>query len=401
MNRDTGAEAGAFARAFDAASWSVELRPMRVRFGQGSLARLGEGVEQLGGSRVLVVTDRGIVGAGHVERAVVSIEGAGLGCWVFDGVEENPTERHVAAGVEVARRRGVDFLVGLGGGSSMDCAKGVNFLLTNGGRMADYWGMGKATRPMLASIGVPCTAGTGSEAQSFAIISREGDHRKMACGDPKARFTSVLLDPEVVRTAPREVVAMTGLDALSHALESLVTRVRNPLSSMLAREAFASLDRHFEAVLEPRADLTDWGEMLIGAHFAGAAIETSMLGAAHALANPLTAGFEVAHGAAIAIVLPAVVRFNGELLDRVYNELRPVAGEWGAGAGSGPFSESLARRIEELRRRAGLPETLRDVGVGEADLARLAEQAADQWTAGFNPRPVGAEDLLELYRQAY
>jgi alcohol dehydrogenase len=374
---------------------------MRVRFGHGSLAHLGETVRQLGGSRVLVVTDRGIVDAGHVERAVESIEQAGLGCWVFDGVEENPTERHVAAGVEAARRRGVDFLVGLGGGSSMDCAKGVNFLLTNGGKMEDYWGMGKATRPMLPSIGVPCTAGTGSEAQSFALISREGDHRKLACGDPKARFLAVLLDPEVVQTAPREVVAMTGIDALSHALESLVTRVRNPLSSMLAREAFASLDTHFEAVLGSGAEVEDWGEMLVGAHLAGAAIETSMLGAAHALANPLTAGFDVAHGAAIAIVLPWVVRFNADAVEPLYARLRPVAGGWAAVEDGGrPFSEALALRLEGLRDAAGLPPSLRAVGVAEADLERLAGQAADQWTSGFNPRPVGAAELLELYRRA-
>jgi alcohol dehydrogenase len=254
---------------------------------------------------------------------------------------------------------------------------------------------------MLSSIGVPCTAGTGSEAQSFAIISREGDHRKMACGDPKARFTSVLLDPEVVRTAPRDVVAMTGIDALSHALESLVTRVRNPLSSMLAREAFANLDAHFAAVLEPDASIETWGEMLVGAHFAGAAIETSMLGAAHALANPLTAGFDLTHGAAIAITLPAVVRFNGERFEEVYSQLRPVAAGWASAAGGAGFSEALARRVEGLRARAGLPGALREVGVGEQDLERLAAQAADQWTAGFNPRPVGAPELLELYRRVY
>ncbi|HVS13947.1 MAG TPA: iron-containing alcohol dehydrogenase [Thermoanaerobaculia bacterium] len=380
-------------------SWELELRPMRVRYGRAVLDQLGAVVKQLGGSRVLIVTDPGIRAAGHVDRAVAAVAAAGLGCWVFDGIEENPTERHVAGGVDAARRRGADFLVGLGGGSAMDGAKGVNFVFTNGGRMEDYWGMGKAERPMLPSVGVPCTAGTGSEAQSFAIITREGDHRKMACGDPKARFLSVLLDPEVVQTAPREVVAMTGLDALSHALESLVTRVRNPLSAMLAREAFASLDASVEEVLSPVAAPEAWGEMLIGAHFAGAAIETSMLGAAHAMANPLTATFDVTHGAAIGLVLPHVIRYNGVVVEEIYEELRPVVRSWRPSGDS--FSASLAGRLEGLRGRAGLPATLRDLGVAEADLERLARQAADQWTAGFNPRPVGCEELLALYRSAY
>jgi alcohol dehydrogenase len=379
--------------------WEVELRPMRVRFGRGVLAQLGDLVKQLGGSRVLIVTDPGIRAAGHVDRAAASVAAAGMGRWIFDETGENPTERHVAAGVDAARRRGADFLVGLGGGSAMDCAKGVNFVFTNGGRMEDYWGMGKAERPMLPSVGVPCTAGTGSEAQSFAIIAREADHRKMACGDPKARFLSVLLDPELVRTAPREVVAMTGLDALSHALESLVTRVRNPLSSMLAREAFASLDAHIDEVLGPGPAPEAWGEMLIGAHFAGAAIETSMLGAAHALANPLTAAFDVTHGAAIGLTLPHVIRYNGAAVEEVYAQLRDGIRGWTA-AGE-PFSAALAFRIEDLRERAGLPGTLRDLGVAERDLESLARQAADQWTAGFNPRPVGYEELLALYRSAY
>jgi alcohol dehydrogenase len=382
------------------AGFRVELRPLRVRFGAGALVELGELAAAEGGTRALVVTDPGLEAVGHVERARDSLERAGVSSFVFDGVQENPGEAHVAAGVEAARDCACDILIAVGGGSAMDCAKGVNFVLTNGGRMEDYWGMGKATRPMLPSIAVPGTAGTGSEAQSFALISREGDHRKMACGDEKARFRWAILDPEVAATAPPEVAAVTGIDALSHAVESQVSLARNPFSQMMAREAWRRLAGSFLEVVRHREQPEAWGEMLLGAHLAGAAIEASMLGAAHALANPLTAAYDVTHGLAIAVVLPAVVRFNGVAVAGEYRDLL-------AGAPAGPAmtaasaAERLARQIETFREAASLPARLEDLGVARARLADLARQAAEQWTARYNPRPVGESELLGLYEAAF
>ena len=360
-----------------------------------------------------MVTDPGVAAAGHVHRASVSLRDAGLDIAVFYGVGENPGERHVAAAAAAARAHDADFLIGLGGGSAMDCAKGANFIFTNGGRMEDYWGFGKASRPMLPSIGMPCTAGTGSEAQSFAVISREDDHRKMACGDPKARFAATLLDPELVRTAPPEVMAATGLDALSHALESFVTTAANPYSRMFASEGFARLLRGFDAVVEAQrkngpsavsarseAEETElWGEMLLGAHFSGAAIEASMLGAAHGLANPLTARYDITHGVAVAVMLDHVVRFNGGAPDVRYGDLARLA--FGGAAANGLASERLAELWVGLRRGAGVAGRLRDLGVREEDLDLLSAQATEQWTSQFNPRSAAASDMLALYRAAF
>src|SRR5262249_14181020 len=150
----------------------------------------------VGGSRALLVTDPGLATVGHPQRAVDSIRSAGLEVFMYDGVRENPTEHEVIAGVAVARKHAIDVIVAVRGGSSMGCAKGINFLLTNGGRMSDYKGFGKATKPMLPSVGVPTTAGTGSEAQSYALITDEATHLKMACGDKKAAFRAAVLDPE-------------------------------------------------------------------------------------------------------------------------------------------------------------------------------------------------------------
>src|SRR5436190_13870310 len=239
--------------------------PTRVVYGPGTLARLGELARELGESRVLLVTDPGLEAAGHPQRAIQSLRHAGLDVFLFDGVEQNPTTKHVEAGVAFARPLGIDLIVSVGGGSSMDCAKGINFLLTNGGTMASYKGFGKARKPMLPSIGVPTTAGTGSEAQSFALIADEKSHMKMACGDRKAAFQTAILDPEVTVSQPPKVTAITGIDAVAHAIESYVTTRRNPVSQMFAREAWKLLEINLEKVLHHPTNLEARRAMQMGA----------------------------------------------------------------------------------------------------------------------------------------
>jgi alcohol dehydrogenase len=378
---------------------AFEFHPLtRVVFGAGTMARLGELTRELGGTRVLLVTDPGLEEAGHPQRALEVLRQAGLEAFLFDGVEVNPTSRHVEAALEAARAHRIDFLVAVGGGSAMDCTKGVNFLLTNGGTMLDYKGFGKATKPMLPSLSVPTTAGTGSEAQSYALIADEKSHMKMACGDRKAAFRVAILDPEVTVSQPARVTAVTGMDALSHAVESYVTTRRNPLSDLFAREAWRLLEGNFAKVLREPADLEARGAMQLGAHFAGRAIEASMLGACHACANPLTAHYGLTHGTAIGVLLPHVVRFNapaaGELYADLAHDIGLTNGDEAAGA------EALARRLDELLRAAGLPTTLTECGISPGILPVLAEEAAQQWTGKFNPRPVGEAELLQLYEAA-
>ncbi len=366
-------------------SFTAEIGGIRVHFGTGALDLAGPIARELGGRRVLLVTDPGVRAAGHAGRAVAFLEREGLETAVFDQVDENPTSLTVENGSVFAAAFGPDLLVALGGGSAMDTAKGINFLLTNGGRMEDYWGSGKASRPMLPSIGVPTTAGTGSEAQSYALISHPETHQKMACGDRKARFAAVLLDPELVASTPRKAAAAAGIDAVSHAVESYVTTRSNPFSRMLAREAWRLLDGSLPVHLDSPRDPRAAGDMLLGAHLAGAAIEASMLGAAHACANPLSAHYGLVHGIAIGLMLPPVVRFNEKVAGNLYAEL----------------DRHLSERLEELRTLSGLPTRLCDTGVEEDRLPELAEEADRQWTARFNPRPVNASDLLSLYRAAW
>lgn len=413
------AEAGTPWSAEAGTPWSAEVGTVRLYFGAGELGRLGALARELGGGpRVLVVTDPGVRAAGHVERAVRELQSAGLAVAVFDEVEENPTTRHVEAGRRAAAAHRADLLIGLGGGSAMDCAKGINFLYTNGGRMEDYQGFGRAAHPMLPSIGMPTTAGTGSDAQSYALIAREEGHAKMACGDVKARFHIVVLDPELATSAPRRVVAASGMDALSHAVESYVSTRRTPISRLYAREAWRLLESHLERLLADPGDLDAAGAMLLGAHLAGAAVEGSMLGAAHACANPLTAHHGIPHGAAVNLTLPHVVRFNAAMAGEAYRGLAEGAAASNgisARASTDTFgiafadtsgiafagASAIADRLAELRAAAGLPERLRDCGVDAGHLSELAAEAAAQWSAGFNPRPVTADDLLAIYEAAF
>jgi alcohol dehydrogenase len=371
----------------------------RVVFGENSIEQLGELTKLLSGRRALVVTDRGIINAGHAERAARSLERASVDYAVFDGVEENPTTRHVDGGVQAALESGpVDAIIGLGGGSAMDCAKGVNFILTNGGAMEDYWGVGKATKPMLPSIGIPTTAGTGSEAQSFALIAKQDTRQKMACGDKKARFRTVILDPTLVQSVPREVAVVTGMDAIAHAIESYVSINKNPISQMFSKEAWRLLSANYEAILN-KPSLEVWGNMLLGAHYAGMGIENSMLGAAHACANPLTAHYGITHGAAVGLMLPHVIRFNEKALNGCYDEIAATAG---LGQSSEDSSAcQLANLVANFRAEFHLPCRLRDCDVEEQALQKLAEEAAQQWTGKFNPRPVDEAHLLSIFQEAY
>jgi alcohol dehydrogenase len=373
----------------------------RIVFGPGKVEALGELASELGARRALVVSDRGVVTAGHTQRGLDSLKQAGIETHLFDGVHENPTTDDVEAGVRLAHRFEPQLLVGLGGGSSMDCAKGINFIYTNGGKMQDYWGANKALKEMLPMIAVPTTAGTGSETQSYALISDSQTHAKMACGDKKASCRIAILDPVLTVTMPPKVTALTGIDAVSHALETYVTTRRNSASLAFSREAWQLLAGNFVQALEHPTSLDARGAMLLGASFAGLAIENSMLGATHALANPLTAEYDIPHGQAIAIMLPHVIRFNGEYIGSWYQDLLDSTG--GANGFPNPKQgvAGLADFVAGLVAKAGLATKLSDCGVDREKLGKLATGAATQWTGKFNPREVDEKSLFELYQRAF
>ncbi len=369
----------------------------RIVFASGAIHRTGELAHELGFRRTLLVADAGVRDSGYVATATHALEVAGITAHVFSDFGPNPDGAMVAAGAEFARPLGVDSIIGLGGGSSLDAAKGINFLLTNGRSIADYRGYGKASTPLLPMMGIPTTAGTGSEAQSYAVISDPETHTTMACGDPSAAVRIAILDPDLTATAPHHVTAMAGFDAIAHAVETAVTTRRTPLSDLFSHHAWKLLNEAYPRVLAGASDAEARGMMMLGAHFAGMAIEQSMLGAAHACSNPLTARFNITHGLALAILLPQVVRWNGEAARDRYAAL--LASPRRRAKDEDP-ADTLARRLDDLAAMGNLALKLGDTGVDAAAIPELANLAAQQWTGTFNPRPFSAEGAAEIYRAA-
>jgi alcohol dehydrogenase len=364
-----------------------DFRPRaRVLFGAGEFSRLGEVARELGGTRCLLVADPGMVEAGYAQEALRSLKARRMEAFGFHDFSPDPTSAMAEAGAAFAQPQNPNLIVALGGGSSMDCAKAINFVLSNGGRLRDYWGYGKAAHAMLPMIAVPTTAGTGSEAQSYATITDPETRVKMACGDAKVAFRAAILDPRLTLSQPRELTAAAGYDALSHALETLVSTRQTPLSDCFSRSAWRLVNSGYQRVLAHPDDLEARGAMLLGSHFGGLAIENSMLGAAHACAHPLTSHFGVKHGVAISLVLASVVAWNREVASARYEEL---------------YTADLPERLRELASRADLPASLHEIRVPEEALPRLAEDAGMQWTGRFNPRPFDAAAALEIYRSAY
>lgn len=363
-----------------------DYRPRtRVLFGPGEFARLGEAARELGGTRCLLVADPGMVEVGYAKEAVRSLKARRMEVFAFHDFSVNPSSAMIQAGRDFAAPHGIDLIVSVGGGSSMDCAKGINFVLSNGGHIRDYWGYGKASRPMLPMIAVPTTAGTGSEAQSFCIISEPEVKGRMACGDSKAAFRVAILDPKLTMSQPKLVAAATGYDALSHSLETLVTTRRTALSECFSRSSWRLINSGFERMLEAPGDVEARGAILLGAHFGGLAVENSMLGAAHACASPLTAHYGIPHGIAVSLVMPHVVHWNRPYAQCFYEEIYPGG---------------LEQRLRNLAESAGLPLSLSEAGVPQESLPRLAEEASRQWTGKFNPRPVDAAGALEILQWA-
>ncbi|EMI46939.1 iron-containing alcohol dehydrogenase [Rhodopirellula sp. SWK7] len=381
------------------ASFDIQPRT-RLIFGPGSSAQIAELATSLGATRVMVVSDEGIVAAGHFEHVADRLRNAGLQVGSFHEFAENPTSTMVDAGVAAAAEFQPDLLIGLGGGSSLDCCKGMNFVYSCGGSIHDYHGVGKATADLLPMIAIPTTAGTGSETQSFALISDADTHVKMACGDPRAACRIAVLDPELTLTMPQSVTSLTGIDAISHAVETYVTRRRNAISTTYSRRAFGLLARSFSKVLRSPDDLNARGEMQLGASLAGMAIETSMLGAAHATANPLTARHNIVHGQAVGLMLPAVIRFNGTQHATWYAELLREIDP--AGTDSISIDEApdrLAEMVQDWVQSAGMATSLDELSIPSSDIGMFVDDALQQWTGTFNPIALDEDSTRALYRE--
>lgn len=363
--------------------WTPPL--LRSRHGSpGQRVLAGDVLDQLGAegralaSRVLLVTDAGLRATPWVTRAVASLTDAGVAVVHAPDATPDACDDDVVAATATLAASSFDAVVALGGGSVLDTAKGVALLRTNGGRMEDWWGFGKAVAPAVPLLAVPTTSGTGSEAQSFAVIRRARDGQKMACGTTSLRPRTVLLDPRIAVGVPREVARTSGLDALGHALETAVCTVGSPEVTAVAVETAAVLLVDLPAAVD--GDPAARARVHLAAHVAGLCIEASMLGAAHACANALSAVLGTPHGTAVGAMLARVVRHNAAL-----PHAASVYADIATRAGLGASALALADGLDVLHVRLGSAGSPGAVGVTSDVVPTLVEVASRQWTGTFNP----------------
>ena len=369
----------------------------------GAIKRLGEIVKEQMGKKVLLVTDPGLIKAGLLDRATRSLNEAGVEYTLFDGVVADPPVSVVEAALADAREAAVDGVIGFGGGSSMDVAKLIALLIGGGERLDDVYGVGQAKGTRLPLIQIPTTAGTGSEVTPISIIT-VGETEKKGVVAPQLLPDIALLDAELTLGLPAHVTAATGIDAMVHAIESYTSASanNNPVSKALAREALRLLGAHIESAVKDGTNVKARSDMLLGAMLAGQAFANSPVAAVHALAYPIGGIFHVPHGLSNALVLPHVMRFNTETCGEAYAVLATDVFPDLAATPSDQRVNQFIDRLEALSADLGLEQTLREVGIGEADLATLASDAMKQTRLLVNnPREVSETDALAIYKAAF
>lgn len=368
----------------------------------GGAGRLGELAAGLGMTRAMIVTDKGILNAGLLNQSLSSLSEKGVAAVVHDAVQADPKETAVLDALREATQAGIDGVIGFGGGSSMDTAKLVALLAKSTQELPAIYGIGLAKGPRFPLILVPTTAGTGSEVTPIAICTTPTDEKKGVVASPLLPDIA-LLDADLTLGLPPRVTAMTGIDAMVHAIESFISKhKKNPMSDALALKALALLAGNIREAVRNGGNREARAEMLTGACLAGIAFTNAPVAAVHALAYPIGGIFHVAHGLSNSLVLPHVIRFNASVAASLYAEMaRAILPRRHLGDDAAA-TEAFLAEIEAIIADVGIERRLRDVGIGEADLPRMAKDAMNvQRLLVNNPREVTYDDALAIYQQAW
>ncbi len=374
-----------------------------VVFGAGCVAKIDQLAATALGPRVLVVTDAGLVKAGLLTAALSNLERAGLHVAVFADVAADPHEAIVLAATEAAQSMNATGVIGLGGGSPMDVAKLAALLARSGEMLGDVYGVGNAKGPRLPLLLAPTTAGTGSEVTPIAIVTT-GEAEKKGVVSPLLLPDVALLDPELTLGLPASITAATGIDAMVHAIEAYTSASanNNPVSRALARKALALLGANIERAVTDGSDIEARGAMLLGSMLAGQAFANSPVAAVHALAYPIGGIFHVPHGLSNALVLPEILRFNGDAASTAYAQLAAIIFPAMSAHGEADRANGFADAMAALSQRLCLPQRLRDVGIPHEAIGRLAADAIKQTRLLVNnPRPVTLQDAAAIYEAVW
>ncbi len=375
------------------------LMPTRIVMGRGSIRNVGKEFQRFGTRRVMIVTDPGIEKAGVTAGVKEALGKTEVSFTIFSEVETNPNTEVVAKAYELFQREKCEGILGVGGGSSMDTAKAVSILATNGGKIADYSGMDVYKNAPAPLVVIPTTVGTGSEVTRGAVVTDPKAKKKLIIRGMNLYPRVAIVDPEMVMSLPPRITAATGMDALTHAIEGYVSIAANPISDGLHRHAIFMIGQNLRAATANSANLEAMGNMLISSTIAGIAFANSFLGLVHAMSHPVSAHFDIAHGDANAILLPHVMRFNW--ISKV-DRFADIAILLGARKELGQVD--LARIsgdvVSQLNSDVGIPSGLVEVGVDRNACEMLAKEAIQETLALTNPRSASLQEIVEIYGKA-
>lgn len=374
--------------------------PTRIEFGPGISRTAAKEAKAMGATKVLLVADKGVIGAGLTEGIEAELKKEQLPYVLYDRIVPNPRDLDCAAGCEFAQAEGIDVIIAVGGGSSMDTAKAIGTLLTHGGRIQDWCGFQLLKKPITPLIAVPTTAGTGSEVTPFAVITDSDIHVKLNVFDPKCAPRVALVDPEMLLNLPSHIMASCGIDAMTHAVEAYTCKVASPHTDANAIYAMEIIAKNLvKAVKEP--DLESCTGMMLGSTIAGIAFGFADVGAVHCMAEALGGRYDTPHGVANAVFLPTVIRFNAPA---DYKKHADVARYLGVDTRNMTMEEAAlaaADALAKLCRDVDIPKFNQLPKVDPADFEALSIAAEKNVSTPSNVRDIKAADFLKLYKEAY
>jgi len=369
-------------------------------FGFGALALPGQYAKNLGARKVMVVSDAGVEEAGWTDKVVASLRDEGLPVVVFSQVTPNPRHDEVMEGAKVFKEEGCNSIVAVGGGSPMDCAKGIGIVAVQGGHILDYEGVDQVSLPIPPLICLPTTSGSGAEVSQFCIISDQVRKLKIAIVSKATVPDVALIDPETTTTMDGYLTACTGLDALVHAIEAYVSNTSSPITDRHALAAIGLVNENLINAINSPQDLMVRGKVALASLEAGLAFSNAILGAVHALAHSLGGFLDLSHGECNAILLEHVVRYNFPVAEDRYRDIAIALGIDAAGLRGEELLQALLEQLAVLRRTAGINKTLCDLGVKPQHLEALAMAACNDVCLVTNPREAGPEDLVAILKNA-
>lgn len=368
--------------------------------GAGAVSEVGKQAKILGGSKALVVAGKVVASVGITEKVLSFLKENGIDTVIYDGFQPNPTVENVNEGIAIYKKEKCDIIIAVGGGSSIDCAKGIGLVITNGGSIKDYEGLDKSEKPMPPFIAVNTTAGTASEMTRFTIITDSDRHVKMAIVDWHVTPNVSINDPELMVSMPASLTAATGMDALAHAVEAYVSTIATPLTDSAALKAIELISQYLRPAVANGENLEARDKMAYAEFLAGMAFNNASLGYVHAMAHQLGGFYDLPHGVCNAILLPHVERFNLIACPERFVDIAIAIGENVEGLSTIEAADKALEAIQRLSKDIGIPSGLKELGAKEEDLPILARNAMKDACGLTNPRKATKEEIIQIYKHA-